>query len=275
MYDSLVIAICERSSRIAITVFRSFKKIELYKVFRVENCNKIHFNPSKKHSILLHNTTIPHIIKEYSPKFAEQIKFASFKYTNKSVKTPCFSTYHTGSIIQLVSGSNIATSFITSKPQGSINPLFTYKYNNIKSYDVSSNLIMVKGDWKIEKPKYNKNDDFREFFDENEFFLKNNFLHVLFNNDFMKFDYNSKTCLVKSTDNELCEYDIIYEFRKDVFSDRANKDFVLYSKGNIKTLNDYLTDKFNLTNACIASTETTNSIIKSDTNNIDNINDLF
>ena len=160
---------------------------------------------------MLGNTTIVHIIKEYIPLFKEEIRFISFRYSDNAISTGCFRGYHSGNTIELESGNNLLVNFITKKPQLPV--LLSYKYNNIKSYDVSPNLIMV-GDynWKIKTPTYTTRNDIRQYYHNENIFRKNNILHLTLNNNFTNFDSKSKNCLVNSTGNELSEQDIIYRF---------------------------------------------------------------
>jgi len=153
--------------------------------------------------------------------------------------------------------------FITKKPQG-LHDLFNYTHNNIKSYDVSSNLIMVEGSWSVVDPVYNKENDFRQLYHNKNIFLKNATLHSTLNNNFTNFDAKSRNCLVRSTGDGLCEYDSIYSFKKDLLSDPINHDYIKYNIYVFETLNNYLICEFGLINDHINSVENINPIITVD-----------
>ena len=263
MYDSLLIKLSERSFSISLWFFDNVQKIERYKVYRVSG--NICFNPIKKYTIPIEKTTITHIIKEYVPKFEKEINFVSFKYGNRSIKTPCFRTYHSGDILRLKSGKILLVNFLTKKPQDLIKP-FDYTFNNFKTFDVSTNLVMEGNEWKILEPVYAEKNDFRQIYFDKKIFFKNFILHTIYNNDFKQFNPKSDNCLDPLTPNMFSENDSIYTFRKDLFSDSINKDF-LYNIDSFETLNNYCISEFVL-ESDISLIENINPIIPTD----DNIN---
>jgi len=118
---------------------------------------------------------------------------------------------------------------------------------------------MEGNEWKILEPVYAEKNDFRQIYFDKKIFFKNFILHTIYNNDFKQFNPKSDNCLDPLTPDMFSENDSIYTFRKDLFSDSINKDF-LFNTDSFETLNNYCISEFGL---------------ESDINLIENINPII
>jgi hypothetical protein len=255
----------DRSLDIAFWVFENIRRVESRRIFRNKNSIEINFNPifvknSGINESLAKTTLIP-IIENYAHKLYRGIDFQSFKYSGDQ-STKCFKNFHSGSILTLESGDKILINFLTKSPRDNLPRIMKYdmkayyKHFNYKpnfdtdlypyTHDMSSNLFLLKEEWKIVPVTFRNAGDFRKLYCDNRIYVKNSILYLVFNHKFSEFNANYQDCTRPSTRSILSEDDIIFQLQNDIRSNYENLKFITQPNNNLAIVDDYVTSLLEL-----------------------------